>query len=238
MSGGFRRTGAILIKEAQDISTNLNLMASYALSVLLAIFYSNLMNMSKELSLGFGLLFLVVMVGMNVSAMLIAEEKEKNTIGVLLLSPATPAEVFLGKGLLTLLSLVATMFVLLLAVAGNLRHLDVILAATVLTSITCILLGMVVGLLAQNQMATYVIGIPLYLLFMLVPLIELSPAGKGVIAVIAKFFPTYYYAKVLEQVLAKSKTLIDLLPQLGALAFCGIVSFVALLLAYRRKGLE
>ena len=53
----------------------------------------------------------LVMVGGFVQAMLIAEEKEKHTLRVLMLSPASSVEVFLGKSLLTA-GLITVQFVL------------------------------------------------------------------------------------------------------------------------------
>ena len=140
---------------------------------MIAYIYDKLIpSMPEGFALMFGLLFLVVLVGMYVPSMMIAEEKEKKTLGVLLLSPATPVEIFIGKGLLTFVSILASMILLILISSGNgFAHWDVIFVGGVLTTIFCILIGIIVGLLSKNQMATGVVGTPIYMALLLIPML-------------------------------------------------------------------
>jgi ABC-2 type transport system permease protein len=115
---------------------------------------------------------LVGEVGTLVPAMLIAEEKEKKTLEVLMLSPAKPVEVFTGKGLLTLVTmLLFAVLVMLIAGTPGAAY-PLILLSTILVSVTCIIIGMIVGLLAQNQMATGIIGLPVFLPFIMLPFLS------------------------------------------------------------------
>ncbi|MCG8516034.1 MAG: ABC transporter permease, partial [Halanaerobiales bacterium] len=183
------RVKAVMIKERQDIGKNSNILVMYFLPILMTLIWSRIIpNMPQGFALGFGLLLLVVMVGMYVPSMMIAEEKEKNTIEVLLLSPATPAEVFIGKGALTIILMFFTSIILIIIGGVEIRLLPVILVGTILTSIFSVFLGMVVGILSPNQMATGVIGMPIYLLLLLIP--QLSVMGVEIINQIGKFLPT------------------------------------------------
>jgi ABC-2 type transport system permease protein len=207
---------------------------------LLAYIYNNFIpGMPKGFALSFGLLFLVVMVGMYVPSMMIAEEKEKKTLEVLLLSPASSVEVFIGKGLLTFISIIVS-FIILIAMSGGVGFDEtvVILVGGILTAVFCIQVGIIVGLLSKNQMATGVVGTPVYMALLLVPM--LGSMGSPALEKIAKVFPTYYYNDMLYRVLYEfegNHTLIDMLPELGILLGSIFVAFVLLLLVYRKRGL-
>jgi len=231
------RITAVLIKEIQDIRKNPNILVMYALPVFLTLLWNNIMpGMPPAMALSFGLLFLVVMVGMYVPSMMIAEEKEKKTIEVLLLSPATPAEVIIGKGLLTLLSIILVAFLLMLIAGNQLQGLLTILLATAITSIFAIFLGMIVGLLAKNQMSTGVVGMPVYLLLLIMP--QVADIGPEPVQLLANFLPTYHYLLILESALTAAAGPAESLFQLAFIAFSSLIVFLGLLYIYRIKGLK
>ena len=233
----FARITAVFLKEIQDIRKNPNILVMYALPVLLTLLWNNIMpGMPPGMALSFGLLFLVVMVGMYVPSMMIAEEKEKKTIEVLLLSPATPAEVIIGKGLLTLLSIIMVAIFLVLITGNQLQGLLTILLATVLTSIFAIFVGMIVGLLAKNQMSTGVVGMPVYLLLLIVP--QVAEMAPGAVQIMAMFLPTYHYLLILDYVLTASASPVRILSNLGFIAFSSFIVFLLLLYIYKIKGLK
>ncbi|MEC9488371.1 MAG: ABC transporter permease [Halanaerobium sp.] len=237
MNLSFSRIGAIFIKELQDVRKNTNVVYMYFLPVLLTLLWENFIpDMPEGFALGFGLMFLVVMVGMYVPSMIIAEEKEKGTMEVLLLSPAKPAEVFIGKGLLTFISIIITGIVLLLITGTGSSYMVVIGLGTMLTAIFAIFVGMIVGLIAPNQMATGIIGLPVYLILLLVP--QFAMMGVGIMKAIGRFLPTYYFFDMLRLAFDKGQSIDQMMPQLGVLLVSIIVAFAALLLIYRRKGLE
>ncbi len=240
MTLSFKRIGAILIKEAHDFKTNINILIMYLIPILLAYIYDNFIpGMPRGFALSFGILFLVVMVGMYVPSMMIAEEKEKKTLEVLLLSPANSVEVFIGKGLLTFISIIVS-FIILIAMFGGVGpdQMAVILVGGILTAVFCIQVGIIVGLLSKNQMATGVVGTPVYMALLLVPM--LGSMGSPTLEKIAKVFPTYYYNDMLYRALNEfegNHTLLDMIPELGILLGSIAVAFVLLLLVYRRRGL-
>lgn len=241
MTFSFKRIAAIAVKELQDFKTNINILIMYIIPIMIAYIYDKLIpSMPEGFALMFGLLFLVVLVGMYVPSMMIAEEKEKKTLSVLLLSPATPVEIFIGKGLLTFVSILVSMVVLILISSGNgFAHWDVIFVGGVLTTIFCILLGIIVGLLSKDQMATGVVGTPIYMALLLIPM--LGSMGSSTLNKIAKIFPTYYYNDMLYLALSGHeghKTLLDMMPQVGILFGSIIVALGLLVFVYRKKGLE
>ncbi|MCX7748354.1 MAG: ABC transporter permease [Clostridia bacterium] len=231
-----KRVHAIFIKELQDIRSNLNVLAMFLIPIIFTLIYGKLIpDTPKGFGLGFGLLSLMVMVDMFVPAMLIAEEKEKKTLGVLMLSPATPLEVFTGKGLLTFVLTLVSTFVLMAIDQNNWEHLAVILSGTILTSITCMFLGMIIGLLSQNQMATGIISFPIMLPLYMLPM--LSQIGETM-QFLSNLTPTHHYFKILELGIDLNKGFAAILPHLGVIAGSLLMCLAVLLLVYRKRGLE
>lgn len=237
MSSSLKRIGAIFVKELQDVKTNVNISFMFFLPVLIAVVYDRIIpDMPKGMAMAFGLMFLVVMVGMYVPAMTIAEEKEKKTMEVLMLSPSTPVEVFAGKGLLTFVSIMFFSAVIFILCSGDVRHLPVILTGTVLTSIICILLGMFIGLMAHNQMATGAIGLPFYLLFIMIPIF--GTLGNNFFNDIGTVLPSTYYFKMIELAYTKNFGLADMLTSIMVLVLGAVISFILVLITFRKKGIE
>lgn len=100
MTFSMKRFSAIVRKEINDAGKNSQVILMALLPILLAVFYSN-MDSIKEFFAGFIIVMTITMVGSYVQAIIIAEEKEKHTLRVLMLSPASPIEVILGKSVLT-----------------------------------------------------------------------------------------------------------------------------------------
>ncbi len=231
-----KRILAILIKEFQDIRSNSNLLIMYLMPILFTYIWENLIpEMPDGFGAAFGLIFLVVMVGMYVPSMLIAEEKEKNTIEVLMLSPARPVEIFIGKGLLTFITIIIISVVISIMVGLSFNVQLIIIFATALTSLFAIFVGMIVGMISPNQMSTGVVGLPIYLLLLLIP--QLAGIGISGVDLIARFLPTYYYLNVLELTLIERVAISDLYMQFSIIAFSSIVIFALLLYIYKQKGL-
>ena len=232
-----RIIAAILLKEFQDIKKNINLLVMYFLPVFFTLIFTYFIpDMPSGFALNFGLLFLVVMMGMYVPSMLIAEEKEKKTLEVLLLSPAGAEEVLIGKGLLTYISILAVTLLLVLIVGLEGQSLLVIFFSTALIAIFSIFIGMMVGLLSPNQRSTGTIGLPIYMLLLLVPQLA-AMSGEGVMNVLAALLPTTYYFQIQERAFAQTLQLGDIVLELSIIAFSIFVSFIALVFLYRKKGI-
>ena len=83
MTLSLKRIGAILIKEAHDFKTNINILIMYLIPILLAYIYDNFIpGMPRGFALSFGILFLVVMVGMYVPSMMIAEKRRRRPLSI------------------------------------------------------------------------------------------------------------------------------------------------------------
>lgn len=229
-----KRIGALLLKEMQDLRRNGSILSMLVMPLLMTFLWSRLMNLPANSAFTIGTLFAVVMVGVYTPAMMFAEEKEKHTLRVLMLSPATPGEILISKGLITFLVIVLVTLLLIPISMVTVQNVALLALILCLGSLFVIMLGFIIGLLSPNQMATGYIGMPVYLVLLLVPMLgQQNPS----LAKLAKFIPTNYVGdgvfKALQgQPLAAGRV------ETIALSVACIVSLVVFIAMYRRKELS
>ena len=95
---------------------------------------------------------------------------------------------------------------------------------------------MIVELMAPNQMATGVIGTPVYLLLLIFPIY--GDLGIGFMENITRFLPTYYYFEILHLALDNGENLVGVSGLLLILTLFIIIFFIILKGLYRKVGLS
>ena len=155
-----------------------------------------------------------------------------------MLSPAGAGDVLLGKGLLTFISIILVSIILIFITGMGAQNFGAVLLSTILISIFSIFIGMMVGLLAPNQMATGTIGLPVYLLLLLVPQLASVNGQSGILNLLARFLPTNYYFRILEMSLNQGLLLRDMLTEIGIIVLSILLTFLMLIYVYKRKGLS
>lgn len=231
-----KRTIALLKKELQDLRRNTSITYIAVIPLLLTTVWSKLMGagMHPQTVCTLGTLFTVVMMSIYPPSMMLSEEKEKHTLRVLMLSPAKPAEILLSKGLVTL---VATFLIVALVIPiSGAQVLNPLLFALVVLLGACalILMGFCIGLFAPNQMATGSIGMPIYLIMLLIPtLAQQNPA----LQTIAKFIPSNHIGDGVFMAI-KGATFGEARWSLAALALSIAIMTIIFMAAYRRKQLS
>lgn len=165
MNFSMRRVNAIFQKDFKDISRNSAVSVS-ALMPLGIAFFMGKMGTASTIDTHYMVINLtMVIVAAFVQCCLIAEEKEKNTLRGLMLSPASTLEILGGK---SLLSFLATMIVVAMGAyltGYQPENLLIIAAAIMLSTFFFIGLGTLLGLLAKSVMEASVIILPFMLLF-------------------------------------------------------------------------
>lgn len=188
---GARKVGALFKKDLKDSAKNGNVMILLALPVLFALLYRFIdiggMQLPGEMRLMYAVLMNVCLVPTSFLAMIIAEEKEKNTLRTLMLSNVSAGQFLLSKALVTFLYMqlvnLAVFFVAQQPVEGLVRFLTVTSAA----SLCMISVGALTGMVSRDQMSTSIILVPFMLLFMLPPIF--GPLNE-LFGRVAKFVPT------------------------------------------------
>jgi len=236
MSFSFKRARAIFIKDYKEFSRN------YAVSIMLIFPITlALLLRSQDLSSAgsVGVIFALLLnlsfalVASFTQACLIAEEKERNTLRSLMMTPATAIEVLIGKSSLvfTISAVVLTLVTYIFGYAPT--NIWAFLIVLIFSTIFYITIGTICGLFAKSLLDASLIAIPIIIIF------PSAPYGVA----LAKDFPIF---KVLEYVpssqlvflLDKSSTSMTtgelLKPLLIILAWAIIFTIVSIALYQRR----
>lgn len=165
MNFSMRRVNAIFQKDLKDISRNSAVSVSALMPLIMAFIIG---KMGREISIDAHYLiinFTMVIVGTFVQCSLIAEEKEKNTLRGLMLSPASTMEVLGGKSLLSFVSTIIVILVSVYFTSYQPENIFLVTLAIILTSFFFIGLGTLLGLFAKSVMEASVIAIPFMFIF-------------------------------------------------------------------------
>ncbi len=193
-----RIVAAIVENDLKDLVRNPVTLPLVILPPLLALLTGRIPGERPGDNLPLWIVYAQVLVGLSLSSLGLAEEKEKKTLEALMVSPATFGEIILGK---TLFSLVVTLLsaFLVLAVSGGFTG-NMVLAWlwVVLGSVLFIEAGLIVGFYTQNQKSAGALDTPIMLVFMLAPALG---AGFKSIKPLLDFVPSVNLLRLLQRAL-------------------------------------
>ncbi|MEN0645395.1 ABC transporter permease [Alkalicoccobacillus gibsonii] len=189
-----QRIAAIFEKDYKDFLKNTILLVTAVLPILMALMYSQMTEGGDE-----ALIFsLYTIIGITFSAVttntmltMMAEENEKNTLRGLIQSPATFADIIVGKSLLTTLLTVVTLAISLF-ILGFEPLLEVrVIVAIFLLFLFFLSIGIGVGLFAKSIASTYVYSMPIMFLFGFTPLLLVLDffVSNEIASTIIEYFP-------------------------------------------------
>lgn len=224
----------ILQKQWQDTWKNKAVLIQFIMFPILAAIMKNSIQMDGMPADFFVNLFASMYVGMAPlisTSSIISEEKEKNTLRVLIMADVTPKEYLLGIGSYVFCACMfgAAVFCCLLNdVTMSKRILFFfIMAAGIIVSV---LLGAAVGVGSKNQTEAVSVSVPVMMIFSFLPMLSMF---NDVIAKVAKF--TYSeQVRILVEALGDGK-----IHTVGAAVIAGnMLVFAGLFwILYRKKGL-
>ncbi|HJB88728.1 MAG TPA: ABC transporter permease [Candidatus Blautia excrementigallinarum] len=181
---------------------------------------------------------LVVNIGaaLYCTSFLLAEEKEKKTLRVLMTSSVNALEFFIGSILPVFLATVLINYVLIptsgYEIPGN--ALPIFSAVTILASLTSCILGMLLGIFAKDQVSTSTVTTPLLLILMLIPMFS---DLVEVLDSIAKYIFTGAVMNMVANIAAKEKPYLDN-SSLLVMVVETILAIALFIFFYRRNGYE
>lgn len=184
------------------------------------------------------LLFLVmglVMTGVFVVPTILVEEKEKQTLQAILVSPANYADLVIGKALVGMVYALLSAFILLAMNNGFSGSPFVTLSTVVLGALVLVLTGLLLGAIFKTtaQVNTWS---SIVMLALLVPAMFIMwPKPPEPIPTIMRFIPTNHIASALTAGLDGSATLAGAGIDLLILAVCAAVVFFAVIWFLRRE---
>ena len=169
-------------------------------------------------------------------AMMVAEEKEKNTLRVLMLSDVSALEYIFSKIISVLVLMELITIVIFFITATQLSYLPMFLLVTTVTSISMLLFGSVVGLLSKDQMSTSTLSTPLMILFLIPPMFQNM---NEVIDKIASIVPTTRMMAIINDAMNGMSILSqEHLLDFGIILAWILLGVVTFAMMYRRKGFD
>lgn len=224
----------ILQKQLKDTMKNKTVLLQFLMFPILGILMTKSVKMEDMPPNFFIHLFAVMYVGMaplvSVSA-IISEEKEKNTLRVLLMAGVKPRQYLLGIGSYVFLACMLGSAVFCCLLDGAAFQEKILFLLILATGIAAsILLGAAIGVGSRNQMSATSLTVPVMLLFSFLPMLSMF---NEVIAKVAKFTYTEQIRLLISGLDGKVEAEHIFAIGLNILVFGGV--FGAL---YRRKGID
>jgi len=198
----FKRMNAIFQKDLKDLTKNIYVGTSLLMPVLIAFMYGGMEDISIDAHYLIINLTLVA-VAFFVQSALIAEEREKNTLRGLMLSPATIPEILGGKSLVSLFTTLITIVLCAMISGYEPNNLLFIGVGIIISSFFYLALGTLVGLLARTVIEASVIMLPVMFIFGFGSFLELF-VEKYSILTFVKFMPNIQLINFAEKVQAGS----------------------------------
>jgi len=163
MTFSLKRVNAILLKDWKDLLKNSYIIFTLAFPLIFAVILGKVESEGPQTT--FLINFALVISGCFVQAAMIAEEKEKNTLRGLLLSPASTLEVLVGKSSLSAIVTIIVIIGSILLSGFEPPSIFLFSLNVFLCLIIYITLGTLLGLFSRNVMETTIIGMPVLMIF-------------------------------------------------------------------------
>ncbi|MED4461312.1 ABC transporter permease [Metabacillus fastidiosus] len=160
MQFSIKRVNAILMKDWKDLLKNSYIIFTLALPLIFAAWIGRIGEGNSALS-GMIINLTLVIVGAFIQAAIVAEEKEKNTLRGLMLSPATTAEILIGKSALSALMTIIIIIGSIFLAEFKIPSLPLFALTILIGLIIYIAIGTILGLLSRTVMETTIIGMPI-----------------------------------------------------------------------------
>ncbi|MEA3397051.1 MAG: ABC transporter permease, partial [Chloroflexota bacterium] len=184
------------------------------------------------------LVFPMAATGAMMIPLLLIEEKEKRTLSFLLVSPASIADVVIGKALTGLMYSLAITGVVVALNQGWQGNWPVTFLALLLGLLFTVPVGLLLGALFHNAMQLNTWGTVPIMLLLLPSWIATGQVLSPVLEVIMRLIPTYYLVDTLNLSLAGEGSLTQVGGNLAILSGYTVVAFAAAIWVLRRRTRE
>ena len=225
---------AIFHKQLIETFKNKTILIQFIMFPALTVIMENAIKIDGMPAHYFANLFAVMYVGMaplTSMASIISEEKEKNTLRVLLLSNVHPLSYLLGTGcyIWIICMIGATVIGLSSGYTGiTLFHFLIVMAVGILISI---LIGAAIGTRSKNQMTATSVTVPVMMIFSFLPMLAMFNDTISKVAKVTYSQQISLLLSDIENVTISTQNTVIILINIA-------LTLTAFLYAYRRFGLE
>lgn len=225
---------AVFLKQVSETLKNKTILIQFLMFPLLVVVMENTVKIDDMTEHFFVKLFAVMFVGMaplTCMSAIISEEKEKNTLRVLIMSNVKPGEYLLGIGMYVFVMCMAGTVVF--AAVGGYSGADLALFIAIMSVgiILSELTGAIIGVFCRNQMAATSITVPVMMIFSFLPMLSLFNSKIKTVASItySQQLSNLINGIGISEISAESTIVI-------ALNF--VVAAILFIAAFKHKGLE
>ena len=225
----------IFRKQMKDTGKNVALLIQFIMFPLMAVIMENAIQVADMPEHFFAGMFAIMHIGMaplNVTTAIIAEEKEKNTLRVLLFGGIRPVEYLIGTGGYVFSA--CMIGALIFAVLGGWRGTEFVIFLLIMAAgiIVSMLLGAVIGIRSKSQITATTIVMPVMMVFAFLPMLSTFNDTIAKIADIA------YSQQIQLLINGLSSQTAPEIKSLIVIAASFIISAVMFTRAYRKSGLN
>ena len=225
---------AVFLKQLSDTLKNKTVLIQFVMFPALVIIMENAIKLDDMPEHFFAKMFAVMFVGMapiTCMSAIISEEKEKNTLRVLMMSNVKPAEYLVGVGVYVFM--MCAFGTAVFAVVGGYTGADlaVFIGIMAVGIILSELTGAVIGVFSRNQMTATSITVPVMMIFAFLPMLSMF---NDTIKTAAKVTYSQQISELINGIGASDISAESVIVISANLVLAAILFTVA----YRRKGLE
>lgn len=222
----------VFLKQVKETLKNKTILIQFVLFPLLAVIMENSIKLDEMPEHFFAKLFAVMFIGMaplTCMSAVISEEKEKNTLRVLMMSNVKPVQYLSGIGSYIWIMCMAGAAVF--AILGEYKGADTVrfLLVMAVGIIISMLVGAVIGIVSKNQMSATSVTIPVMMIFSFLPMLSMFNDTIGKIARIT-------YSQQIN--LLVNSNFEDVTNSIIVLAVNFTLAAVLFFAAYRKNGME
>ncbi len=225
---------AILKKQLKDTFKNKTILIQFIMFPLMTLIMNNAMKIEGMPENFFVSMFATMYIGMaplTSMAAVIAEEKENNTLRVLLMSNVKPWEYLLGIGSYIWFACMIGAVVICAAGSYSLQERLYFMSVMAIGILASLLMGAAIGVFSKTQMMATSVTVPVMIIFSFAPMLSMF---NDAIAKIAKFMYSRQIGIMLDQIHSL---------QLGINSICIVMANVFLfavlfMAAYKKCRLE
>lgn len=227
-----RNIGVIIKKQIKDTLKNKTVLIQFVMFPVLTLIFEHAISIPDMPELFFAKLFSVMYMGMaplTAVASIIAEEKEKNTLRVLMMANVRPWEYLAGIGIYVwTICMAGAGFMSSTLPPGDILFYLGVMAAGFIISIA---IGACIGVFAANQMVATSLSLPVMLVFSFAPMLAMF---NDKIEKVAGIFYTQQIRELLGNMTfdgIKTETML-------VIAVNAVLAISLFFVAFKRKGLE
>lgn len=229
-----RNITIIFKKQIKDTFKNKTILIQFILFPLMTLIMENAISLDGMPEHFFAKLFSVMYMGMaplTAASAIISEEKEKNTLRVLMMANVKPAEYLAGIGSYVWLICMLGASVIGVSSGFSAERFAFYMAVMGVGFIASVLVGAAIGIFAKNQMMATSVVMPVMLIFSFVPMLAMF---NETIEKAAQIIYTQQMNLLLDKMSFGENSMGG-----TCIVLCNLILFVIMfIVAYKRNGLD